>query len=270
LVGHFDTEKRWYRREMNAYLCTYRRIALGPSSRRLKRTSVAAKRDPLLRAFLEGYEDSYYDWGDDPSFFAAERRLGDACKASWGVCRRDVRNALGERDLVVFFCGREDKNKRVWRYYFVGFGTVRVLVERKALWRDPAYAPYRKFYNVLARLDGRRLVQSETFHHFHSDWRLRAKAPYVLFDPARSAFNLRFPHCVATWEDGATVPETWKADARTKEIENLLFIERGINRRLRTSASGYGHAKLNLVRDGHTVRPGRTPTELARALRQFV
>jgi len=265
VMAIFDTKESAYHRGVNAYLCTYRRTE--PSSRRLEQMSAAAKHDPLLRAFLKGYRRSYYDWGDDPSFFAAQRRLGDVRKASWGVCRRDVRNALGERDLVVFFCGCQDK--RVWRYYFVGFGTVRALVKRKALWTDPAYASYRKFYNVLARLDGRRLVQSETFHDYHNDWKLRAKAPYVLFDAAQSVFNLKSPHHVATW-DGATIPETWGVDARTREIEQLLFVERGINRRLRTSASGYGHAKLNLVRSGHTVRPGRSLSELTRGLMQLV
>jgi hypothetical protein len=29
--------------------------------------------------------------------------LGDVCKGELGVCRRDVQNPLGERNLVVFF-----------------------------------------------------------------------------------------------------------------------------------------------------------------------
>jgi len=255
-----------YHRGVNAYVCTYRRMK--PSPKALRQTREAAKQDPLLRAFLEGYYESYYDWGDDPSFFAAQHLLGDVRKASWGVCRRDVRNSLGERDVVVFFCGRQDE--RAWHYHFVGFGTVRALVKRKALWTDPAYASYCKFCNVLARLDGSRLVQSETFHDYHDDWRLRAKAPYVLFDAAHSNFNLRSPHRVATWEQNASIPETWAADVRSSEIERLLFIEREIDRRLRTSASGYGHAKLNLMRAGRTIRPGRSLSELTRALRQFV
>jgi len=252
---------------VNAYLCTYRRIR--PSPRALRQTRAAAKQDPLLRAFLEDYDASYYDWGDDPSFFAAQHLLGDVRNATWGVCRRDVRNALRERDLVVFFCGCEDDG-HVWRYYFVGFGTVRALVERAVLWTDRAYAPYRKFYNALARLDGNRLVQSETIHPYHKDWERRAEAPYVLFDAAQSAFNLTTPHHVATWDSGATIPETWAADPRSKDIEQLLFVERGIDRRLRTAASGYGHAKLNLVRAGRATRLGRSLSELTRALGQLM
>jgi hypothetical protein len=250
---------------VNAYLCTYRRKT--PSPRELRQTKAAAERDPLLRTFLEGYDNTYYDWGDDPSFFAAEHLLGNVRRASWGVCRRDVRNTLGEGDLVVFFCGCQDE--RVWHYYFVGFGTVGELVERAALWTDPAHASYRKFYNVLARFDGKGLVQSETFHDYHDDWERRAEAPYVLFDAAHSAFNLSSPHHVATW-DGGIVPETWAADARSRELERLLFVERGIDRRLRTARTGFGHTKLNLMRAARTTRPGRSLSELTRALRQLV
>ena len=252
---------------MNAYLCTYRRKR--PSPRELRQTSAAAQQDPLLRAFLDGYNGSYYDWGDDPSFFAAQQLLGDVRKASWGVCRRDVREKLTERDLVVPFCGCQDE--RVWRYYFVGFGTVGTLVDRADLWTDPKYALYRRFYNVLARLDDGRLVQCETFHNYHDDWKRRAEAPYVLFDVAHSTFNLRSPHLVATWNGVTDSPETWAADGRSREIERLLFVERGIDRRrLRTSAFGYGHTKLNLLRAGRNTRPGRSLSEPTRALRQLV
>jgi hypothetical protein len=251
---------------MNAYLCTYR--SRKPSPRQLRLTEAAAKRDPLLQAFLASYNDSYYDWGDDPSFFAAQHLLGDVRKASWGVCRRDVRDSLGIGDVVFFFCARHVE--RAWHYHFVGFGTVRALVKRKALWTDAAYAPYRKFYNVLARLVGGRLVQSETFHDYHDNWSLRAKAPYVLFDVAQSSFNLRSPHHVGTWEKGASTPETWFTDARSTRIEHLLFVERGIRRRLRTAKSGFGHAKLNLLRAGRTTRPGRTLPELTQALNRLV
>ncbi|HEY5328786.1 MAG TPA: hypothetical protein VIJ79_02780 [Acidobacteriaceae bacterium] len=253
---------------MNAYLCTYRRIR--PSNLVLRHMGAAAKQDPLLQTFLNSYDKSYYDWGDDPSFFAAQHLLRDVRKASWGVCRPDVRNVLGEGDIVVFFCGCQDKDTCVWRYYFVGFGTVLALVERAALWTDPAYAPYRKFYNVLARLNGTHLVQSEKFHPYHNDWKLRAKAPYVLFDPAHSVFDLKSPHHVATW-DRTTIPETWKTDVRSRKIEHLLFTERGIDdRRLRTSPTGFGHAKLNLLKAGRTVRPGRSLSELTQALGQLV
>jgi hypothetical protein len=251
---------------VNAYVCTYRRMT--PNCRDRRKTEVAARQDAILRAFLDVYGESYYDWGDDPSFFAAEHLLGDVRRASWGVCRRDVRRALKERDLIVFFCARQDK--REWHYHFVGFGTVRAPVPRKNLWTDRTYAPYRKFYNVLARFDGKRLVQNETFHKYRDDWERRAQAPYILFDAADSVFNLKDPHRVATWAYGASVPEAWASDDRTKEIEQLLFLERSIDRRLRTAKSFRAHPKLNLVRKGRDIRPGRSVPELTRALRPLV
>lgn len=176
--------------------------------------------------------------------------------------------ALSEGDLVVFFCARDDG--RVWRYHFIGFGTVKALVGRKDLWTNPAYADYRSFYNVLARLENGRLVQNETFHTYHSDWQHRAEAPYVIFDETASHFNLQDPHCVATWEKGAGIPEKWAADARSQTLEQLLFLERGITRRLRTSPTLRAHAKLNLAWGRHMVRPGRNLPDLAQALARLI
>src|SRR5437762_1781235 len=135
---------------MNAYVCVYRHRT--PSRLEWKRTEATAVRDELLTTFLREYDDGYFDWGDDPGFFAAQHRLGDARMASWGVCRRDVRIALREGDSVVFFCASQAD--RVWRYYFVGVGVVATLVKRTDLWSERRFAPYRDFYNVLAKLDG--------------------------------------------------------------------------------------------------------------------
>lgn len=277
-VGHgpLTLNQRAYNRDVGAYVCTY--CHKNRRAGELQTTRTAAEKDPLLRIFLDGYNDSYYDWGDDPSFFAAQHLLGDVRKASWGVCRPDVRNTLEECDVVVFFCACQRQDEHVWRYYFVGFGTVLELVDRAVstkrgagnLWTDRAYEAYRKFYNVLVSPDGGRLVQNEMFHPYHDDWKRRADAPYVLFDGASSSFNLRSPHCVATW-DGETVPEKWlRDDDRSKEIERLLFVDRGINRRLRTSASGHPHPKLNLLKARRTTRPGLSLSELTRALRPLV
>jgi hypothetical protein len=75
----------------------------------LRKTASGTPDGPLLREFLDEYEDSYFDWGDDPSLFCALRCLGDVKKASWDVYRADARVALAERDVVVYFCGRQDR-----------------------------------------------------------------------------------------------------------------------------------------------------------------
>jgi hypothetical protein len=254
-----------YDSQVNAYLCVYRRKT--PSASEWRKTRAAAKGDPLLDAFLKGYDQSYYDWGDDPGFFAAHHLLGDVRRASWGVCRRDVRSVLKQDDLVVFFCGSQ--TSEAWRYYFVGFGTVAAAIGRSALWTDRSHAYYHGFYNVLARLEDGRLVQHETFHKYHRDWERRAEASYVIFDPERSSFNLVNPRHVATW-DGRRLPETWATDRRTAQLERLLFIERGITRRLRTSKTGFGHAKLNLIHDGRHPRSGREVPELRAELAELL
>ncbi len=245
---------------MNAYLCTYGHKKPTRADRR--RTCEAAEQTPLLRIFLDGYDDSYYDWGDDPSFFEAQHVLGDVRKASWGVCRPDVRNKpLGKGDLVVFFCGRQEG--QAWSYYFVGFGIVQETVAPRAcLWTCPQYTEYRHFWNVLVGADGGHL---ELIHPRHDDWQRRAEAPYVIFDGALSSFNLSSPHCVATWA-GGRIPEEWYSDSDSKEIERLLFVDRNITRRLRVSAQGHPHPKLNLLCDGRTNRPGLGLPELTEAL----
>lgn len=250
---------------MNAYVCTYRQITPPPAD--LKRTEQAAAKDPLLRKFLKEYGASCFDWGDDPSFFAAKYMLGDVRRASWGVCRRDVRGDMKEGDVIIFFCGSKRNERKSWDYYFIGVGTVAGIVEnRKLLWTKPAYAAYRTFYNILVDSDGK---QFETFHPFHKDWELRAKAPYIVFDPAQSVFNLDSPHLVATW-NGDGLQEIWRRDRQTRAIEQLLFVERDIKRRLRTSRTGYAHVKLNLLSDGKKDRPGRPILDLIGALTPLI
>jgi hypothetical protein len=115
------------------------------------------------------------------------------------------------------------------------------------------------------------MVQHETFHGYHEDWARRAAAPYVHFEPEQSAFNLTTPHLVAIF-DGRRVPENWLGDYRTKELERLLFVEREIiGRRLRTSAFGYGHTKVNLVKSpSGKLRPERGIGSLRSSLTSLV
>jgi hypothetical protein len=250
---------------MQVFACVYRHRE--PKPREWARTSEAARSDPLLRRFLDGYPEHFYDWGDDPGFFAAEQRFGDVRRASWGVCRSDVRRRLEVRDAVVFFCGKQRACQ--WTYHFVGVGVVARTLDRKDLWKEPELAPYRRFYNLLVQPTPGGFIQRERFHRWHKDWERRAAAPYVLFDPDASAFNLVDPHEVARF-DGRSLPERWREDQRTRALEELLFRERKIARRLRTSLTGYGHSALNLVNDGRRSRPGRPPAELLAALRELV
>jgi len=234
------------------FVCVYKHRI--PTRSEWASTETAAAADQHLQQFLDSYwaPDSYFDWGDDPSFFCGSVLLGDACLASWSVCRPDVRKALAIGDGVAFFVCRPvvARHGENWRstghddYFYIGCGTVGAkLTNRHELWELAKYAPYRHFYNILVRPreDGT-LHQSETFHSYHADWRKRAEAPLIFFDPAKSCFDLKSPHYVARFDPSHGLPEVWMGDPTSQRLERLLFGD-ACKRRLRTSRTGYQHAK---------------------------
>jgi hypothetical protein len=225
---------------VNAYVCVYRHHPA--TNRERERTADSPFANELVHQFLAEYDGSYLDWGDDPSFFAAGRLLGDARRASWGVCRPDVRDALHEDGFVVFFAEvlEEDRSD----YFWTGVGSVgRRVRSRKRIWTDPALSPYRGFFNLLVTSSGE---HREYFHPPHKkDWQRRQEAPYVVFDPALSRFDLQHPLHVSTYRADEGVPDRWRIeDSTVAALEALLFGDRP--RRLRTSHTGFGHAKLHL------------------------
>ena len=119
---------------------------------------------------------------------------------SWGVCRPNVRWQLQVNDFVAFFCAKqEDPPQRGWNYFFVGVGTVGALITRNMLWADPRYRLYRNYYNVLATITHDAPEHHETFHRYHDDWARRCEAPYVIFDPSSTRFNVTSRLRVATY-----------------------------------------------------------------------
>lgn len=252
---------------MRAYVCVY--LHRSPSKREWSQTALAAERDPMLAEFLRNYltDDSFYDWGDDPAFFSATHRLGTPAGATWGVCRPNVRSRVRSGDLLIWFCAKYSA-PAIWRYYFVGYATVKELLRRRQIWSERRYARYRRFYNVLARVEGNGLRQHETFHSYHRDWRRRARAPYVTFnlDPALTRLNLSSPIFVA--EKGvASLVEEWRSDRdqRVDQLESVLFQEFGIQRRLRSTNPQRAHPHIAL----HNQRPpdGRNARQLIGGLR---
>jgi hypothetical protein len=266
----------------SAFVCVYLRHL--PTDSEWEKTSRAASTstDLSLNVFLAEYkqDDRYYDWGDDPAFFAAQEFMDDVRRASWGVCRPNVRSCIKPGDLVIFFCGKPcvcDSKK--WDYYYIGFGTVKVRVDdRWQIWKDDQFQDYRRFYNLLVRPEGATIIHhKEVFYPYHKDWQKRlgldsvelpetldqnvwAKslkvAPkrlpaYILFDEdvQRTHFNLENPLHVATYRDGDKWPEVWNSDGLTPQLERVLFVEQGIARRLRTSPTGSAHQFIHLTLD---------------------
>jgi hypothetical protein len=234
--------------DMKAYVCVYRHPI--PSRRDKRLTELVGTSNPTLRRFLDVYDDHncFYDWGDDPSFFAASELLGDVHHATWGVCRSDVRKLLDVGDYIVFFCAKQ-VGKRVWDYYYVGLGTVTLGLTRQIIWLDVQYAKYRDFFNILARLSANgELEQHETFHRYHDDWPKRCKAPYWLFACEQSQFNLVNPLHVATYTGIKGAFETWHSsrDQQVARLEALLFPRSASARRLRTNHPQRPHRQINL------------------------
>jgi hypothetical protein len=231
------------------YVCVYCRYV--PTPIQWRKTVELARSDKRLAQFLDEYwgSDSFYDWGDDPSFFSAREVLGDASRASWGVCRPEVRRSLGIGDAVAFFCGKlavtgtlgAYRRTGPCDYFYIGCGTVGRLTDRSELFSAAELSPYRGFYNVLAKPTATgTLANAETFRPHHPDWRWRATTPIVLFDPAVSGFDLGTPHSVAHFEPEWGVPEVWHDDARSRRLEEVPFGD--VQRRLRTSVRGHQHA----------------------------
>jgi hypothetical protein len=238
----------------NLYVCVYRRHV--PGAGEWRRTVERSRDDPTLASFLNEYwrDDRYFDWGDDPSFFGALNELGDARRASWGVCRPNVRRALAPGDGIVFLVLKPEValNARgihvptgPAEYFYVGFGTVGDVVDRSVMWADPQFSAYRTFFNALARpVAGGGLENVEVFPR-HKDWIRRAStAPIVFFESATSWFDLHAPTLVARYDPLDGYPERWNDEPTSRRLGQILFA--GRDRRLRTSDGGHPHPHLRL------------------------
>ena len=85
---------------MKAFICVYRQPQV---SRTIwNKVQAAAAGNSLLQDFLTVYgrPDCFFDWGDDPGFFAATRLMGNVNFASWGVCRGNVRRQLQPGEVL--------------------------------------------------------------------------------------------------------------------------------------------------------------------------
>ncbi len=254
---------------MNIYLCVYRQQIAKGWNKTWKEASVT--NNTALKNYLRRYKKRFrknnqnigrfYDWGDDPAFFAAEEFLDDVHKASWGVCRPNVRTKLVAGDTIVFFCAQQHPdNNDQWEYYYVGLGTVgKILTERKKIWKEKCYAGYEEFFNLLIDPNG---CHAEPIHPYHRDWVNRAKSPYVIFEASdKTHFNITNPLHVATYRKGEADSrkgkplEVWRLqeDARVKRIYELIP-KRGNGKKLRTSPTGSGHQHLNLGPLSHNLK----------------
>ena len=232
--------------EMKAYICVYLHPIPKDHDRRC--SELAAASNPTLRRFLDVYDDQNccYDWGDDPSFFAANQFFGDVRYASWGVCRPDIRKSLKEGDYVVFFCAKSAEGP-VREYFYIGVGTVSHKLTREIIWSDEQYTKYQDFFNILARLSKDELEHYETISPFHDNWLERCKRPYWLFDHEQSQFNLFNPLHVATYTGTEGPFETWRSSENQQiaRLRAMLFPEKAPRQHLRIN-NRLSHRHINL------------------------
>lgn len=232
------------------YVCVYRHHV--PGAGEWHQTVERSRENATLARFLSDYwsDDTYFDWGDDPSFFGALDSFGDARRASWAVCRPNVRERLAPGDGVVFFVVKPNVsiNRRGTRvpagpadYFYIGHGTVGEIVDRQLMWTDEKYGPYRTLFNALARPADGAMENVEVFPK-HPDWSRRASAPVILFEPSGSLFDLEAPPRVARYDPVQGFPERWSDDATSQALQRLLFT--GLERRLRTSEGGHPHPHM--------------------------
>ena len=242
---------------MNLYLCVYRQPI--PKNGDWKSVCREASSNEALKEYLQRYNNRFkkrkrcfYDWGDDPAFYAAEKFQSNV---TWGACRSNVRKKLKKGDIVIFFCAQQQKKKGRWKYYYVGLGTVSEIVKcRKQLWENERYRDFRDFYNLLIDSRGvhRELITC------HPDWADRLEAPYIIFDkdPAKTHFNVTNPLHVATCnskdearrrkEKGKTMEVWWSSkDELVNRIYDLVP-ERENGKKLMTSETGFSHVFMNL------------------------
>ena len=247
---------------MNFYICVY--LQKIPDKKDWVRAKGNASGDPVLKEYVRRYENRFkknkdgigrfYDWGDDPAFFAAETFGGNV---TWGVCRHDVRDKLQKEDVVVFFCAQEQENQKPkkWMYYYVGLGTVGEVVKpRERLWKKVRYQEYTKYYNLLITKDGCHREPVDD----HADWAKRLAARYIIFDdaPDKTHFNVTNPLHVATYTEGSEgkILECWRSskDERVKRINDLIpkrpptKKEGSGGKKLRTSPTWNAHVHMNL------------------------
>jgi hypothetical protein len=111
-----------------------------------------------------------YDNGDDPSFYVARKKGG---RLTWGICRQDLRNAIHEGSIVVFFSFSSLEDDKVL-YRLCAVATVEGKVDHRSAHSDLRLERFRGFYinGLITRAKGgwRHDESDRHFSERHPDW----------------------------------------------------------------------------------------------------
>ncbi len=144
----------------NLYIVTY----LSPTSEDVTLLQKSAA-TAVIGDFASKLDEWPYDVGDDPSFFCWKNYRHKSGRLAWGVCRPDVRKAVLQGDVVVFFTYLRRTMTQDWtkgKYLFVGYATVQEKVSPGSIWTEPSLEVYQSYLNHLIAPDD---VQSGVYVH---------------------------------------------------------------------------------------------------------
>jgi hypothetical protein len=221
---------------MRAYVCVYRHTAQNKLPQAVNK---------LCAKYLKNYPNSFYDWCDDPSFFCSAETGNPV---TWGVCRTNVRKNVGKGVIIIYFCARQDpNNKKMWDYYYVGFGVCAdTLIGRQArlkIWTQPHKYPFKDYFNILIDSKG----NHREYTGDHPDYKKRMKASYVIFDEHRSSFRVDNPLHVAAFDANSSgFQETWINSKKVDALKKVLFTDNGITRGLRIKNRQRAHVHIHI------------------------
>lgn len=248
------------------------KLYLAPYHSNLHKEKINAGVDAsnVLRSYVSAIKEQNawpFDTGDDPSFFSSW--YFDA-PITWGVCRGDLRNAIFEGCVVVFFAFTDFEDRTEYR--LSGVATVDRLIKQTDIFENQEFFTYREYLNLLTspgsstsewrwlepcfpdvehpnwlwRLADRSIFGERDFDHFDGAPSIRVNhivngkpyqfgKNYIIFssEPAKT-YVIDKPPVVAEWvRHGGHHREVWRSDPLSQAVfgRTVRFTNRGLRTR---------------------------------------
>jgi hypothetical protein len=219
---------------------------------------------------LNEYLKWQYDVGDDPSFYCAKTYENNL---TWGICRRNIRNKIEKKDVVIFFCYSSVTNA----YYLAGIATVINKIKQTQIWKENRYKRYRKYFNILIRFHKNKWEHFEPLFNekgAHKDWvhrlsnnsqsnleishdsffsEIKVADNYVIFERNNNeTYILNSPIHVANWDCGKD-NEDWIINRDINKIKEAIFKSTG-RKSLRVHQRNQAHVHIRIKMDKNDLK----------------